>query len=91
MPRKKAGERGQGTYQVRINADLGEMLSDILLVRGDEVTSATLLDPMIRADLTRMHEELKPRIQKVKLLQQQLSEAIAEARQEPGAKPRKGK
>lgn len=61
-PRKGQGEAG--TAQTRIKDDLQQMVSDLLLVM--DTTSAQLLDPMIRPDLTRMWEKHKPQIQRVK-------------------------
>lgn len=49
------GDRTAKTRHVRVYGDIAEMIGDILDVEGPEVTSASILDPLIRPQLTARH------------------------------------
>jgi hypothetical protein len=66
--RPKSGEMNGGTRQVRIHEDLADMLGWIIKLKGGSV--ATILDPLIRPQITAMHRELKPAIDAMKKAQE---------------------
>ena len=92
-PRKDQGEAG--TSQIRINDDLAVMLSELLLVMPNK-TTAQIVDPFLRPELTLLHERHKAQIEKVKAAieaaEQARLKAIQESeeleRQGPGKKPK---
>lgn len=53
------------TKQVRVYGDLGEMIAEILEVETDE-TSASLIDPMLRPQISAMHAHLLPAILEIR-------------------------
>lgn len=81
-----------GTRHIRVYADIAEMISEILLVRED-LSSAALLDPMVRAGVTAMHAQLKPQLDRVRKVREELKRTLAQARNEVAEegphKPRK--
>lgn len=70
MPKgAKAGQDGgekveKGTHQIRVNADLGEMIAWILRIEGG--TSAVLLDPMLRAQVTARYKRYEKEIDELR-------------------------
>jgi hypothetical protein len=63
-PRKGGRPRSEdadgGTRHVRVNPDIAEMISWILRVLGPEVSSAKLLDPILRGPIAaryKLHEK----------------------------------
>lgn len=85
-PRKGSGDRG--TKHVRVFDDAAEMIGWIVRIEGG--SSATLLDPMIRAQLTARYLKHKDVIDKIraaeKTAQNAVDEAISEAEKKPGRK-----
>lgn len=77
--RPKRDESGQGTRQVRVFDDVADMLSWICEVQ--RLSSAVVLDPLIRNVIQRRYTELYPTIRKVKAL---ADEAAVVAGHEPG-------
>lgn len=84
--RPKAGETVEGTRQVRLFADLAEMVSDILKVRP-ELTSAQLLDPLVRPSVVAMHDHYAEAIEKVRAAEAVLRRAVEQARGEVQEQP----
>lgn len=75
--RPKRDEEGK-TRQVRVNDDLAYMIGWI--VRFDEsLTSATLLDPMIRDKITALFEPLKPQVAKIEAAEAAAKEVAEKA------------
>lgn len=75
-PPKDEGEKG--SRQVRVMDDVGEMISWIIRVEGG--TTATLLDPMIRAQVTARYKKHEVVIQKIKEAQETLDKVEREAK-----------
>lgn len=51
----------KGTHQIRVHADLGEMISWIIRVEGGK--TAQLLDPMLRAQIVARYEKYRDEIE----------------------------
>lgn len=62
--RPKGGDGDAGTRQVRVNADLGEMLGWIYEIEGEK--SAVILDPLIRATITGRYKRIEATVEKIK-------------------------
>lgn len=74
-PRKDQGEAG--TSQIRINDDIAAMLSELLLVM--DTTTARLVDPFLRPEITHLHERHKAQIDRVKAAMAAAEEARIKA------------
>lgn len=61
MARKK--KLSEETSLVRVSGDLGEMLSVIIAVTDRKIPE--ILDPLIRAEITRLYNETKPAFEKI--------------------------
>jgi hypothetical protein len=79
-PRKDEGEKG--TSQIRLKDDLVLMLSELLLVLPKGTTTAVLVDPFIREEITELHKQHKSLIEKVKAANQAAEDALLQARHE---------
>ncbi len=90
MGKKRTDDKS--SHQIRVNADLGEMIAWI--VRVEDTTSAQLLDPMIRAQIRTRYEKHQAVIDRLKAAENALKKAEDEARQtiqEEAAKEQKPK
>lgn len=73
---RKVEERG--TRQIRVNEDLGEMISWIIRIEGG--STATLLDPMIRAQIVARFTRYEGVVEKMRAAEAALQKAEEEAR-----------
>lgn len=83
---KKRAEDKQ-SHQVRVHADLGDMISGILEVEG-EITCAQLLDPMLRAQITarfKKHEAAILKIRAARLALEKVQEEVRSSLQDAQA------
>lgn len=72
-PKKaESADEPKGTKHIRVNADLADMLSDILLVEPRQ-TSARIVDPWLRPSLVAKWEAIRDRAAKIR--RQQAGEA----------------
>ncbi len=69
----------EGTRQVRVFEDVGEMISWIIRVEGGK--TANLLDPMIRSQVTARYQKHKEVIDKIRAAEEELERVEAEAKQ----------
>lgn len=79
--RPKAEEGESGTGHVRVFEDIRDMLSDITLVRTD-LTTAQILDPLVRAEVTQLWEKHRVQIDAAKAAQRAADESLEKARQD---------
>lgn len=86
-PKKGSGERG--TKHVRVFEDAAEMIGWIVRIEGG--SSATLLDPMIRAQLAARYLKHKDVIDKIRAAEEAAQKAVDEAINEAEKKPGKRK
>lgn len=87
MSKKKSDEKS--THQIRVNADLGEMIAWI--ARVEDTTTAQLLDPMLRAQIQARYKRHEVVIDKLKTAEAALRTAEEEARkaiQDESQKPK---
>lgn len=68
----------KASHQVRVNADLGEMIAWI--ARVEEVSTSQLLDPMLRPQILARYERVRPSVEKMKAAEAALRKAEDEAR-----------
>lgn len=88
MPSKAGGrppkENGdQGTHHVRIYSDLGLMIADLADLLGK--STASICDPILRADVEALWNEHRPQIERMKELRKE-QESI---REKVKAKPKR--
>lgn len=76
-PTKKEGD--SETDHVRVNQDIKDMLSDLLLLFPKWKT-AQILDPLIRPELTRLWQKHKPQIDAAKAAEIAAEEALEKIR-----------
>lgn len=77
MPKGKGGrpKKGDGdgeTRQIRVFKDLADMLGWIQRLSqadGKDTTVAQIIDPLIRAEVTRQYEPFRERAEKIKKLE----------------------
>lgn len=81
-PAKGDGEKG--SHQVRVMPDMGEMISWIIRIEGG--TTAVLLDPMIRPQVTARYRRYEAEIEKIKVAE----EALKRVEEQVKAKTRDG-
>ena len=70
---------------IRVRADLAEMISEIC--RLQDTSSAMLIDPLLRPQITVRYERLRPHIEAIRDAQAKAAEAEASAaqkQQQPG-------
>ena len=80
-------ESDRGTRQVRVFEDVGEMISWIIRIEGG--TTASLLDPMIRAEITARYLKHEDAIDKIKAAENALKKIENDARDQAKKKPKK--
>lgn len=94
-PPTKEGDAG--TKLVRVADDLAEKLSDLSLVHPKK--TAQILDPLIRAEIEKLHEDYRPQIEAAKAAdevhKQELQRIKAEAEKQAAQegvpkKPKRG-
>lgn len=76
----------KGTRQVRVYEDVGDMISWIVRVTGEN--TASLLDPLVRAEITEKYMRYEEQIKKIKAAEDALKKVETEAKQ---AAQKKGK
>lgn len=76
-PTLSAGD--QGTRQVRVFADLADIISVLTDVLGQ--SCAQLLDPMIRPDLEALHDRYRTQIDAVLQARKAVAEAVEKAKE----------
>jgi hypothetical protein len=69
--RPKKGQEPAGSRQVRVMSDLADMIGEIVEVRGKGWSSVRLLDPLIRGEITALHAQLLPQIEKLRAIRKQ--------------------
>jgi hypothetical protein len=78
-PRPAPAADETGTRQVRVNGDIGEMIGWIYEIEG--VSSAVLLDPLVRPQVTARYERIRATVEKIKRRREEEDRLKAEARQ----------
>jgi hypothetical protein len=84
---KKDDERG--TRQVRVYEDIGDMISWIIRVEGG--TTASLLDPLVRAEVTERFLRHKEKIERLKQAEDALRKVEEEVKRQASQTPKKGR
>lgn len=79
----------KSTHQIRVNADLGEMIAWI--ARVEDTTTSQLLDPMLRAQILARYKKHESAIDKIKEAEERLAKVEAEAKASTQEKERKKK
>lgn len=79
MGKKRPDEKT--THQIRVNADLGEMIAWI--ARVEDMTTAQLLDPMVRAQIQARYKKHEAVIEKLKAAEDALREAEEQGSDRP--------
>lgn len=77
---EKAEKAEKGTHQIRVNPDLGEMISWIIRIEGG--TTAVLLDPMLRAQVTARYKKYEAEIKKLKDAEEKMRKVEAEVKEQ---------
>lgn len=81
--RPRDGEE-KGSKLIRVNDDLAEMISWLVRVKGG--TAATIVDPLLRPQITRRYETISQHVEKIKLAEaavRKAEEAAKSVRHEP--------
>lgn|SRR5574338_127697 len=84
--RPKRADGQQGTDHARLFADIVDMVSWIVRVEGG--SSAQLLDPMIRPQVTARYAKHKPVIDKLKAAEDEVRRLEEEAREHAVKRPK---
>jgi hypothetical protein len=79
MGKRRQSRDEKSTHQIRVNADLGEMIAWV--ARVEDTTTAQLLDPMLRAQVLARYAKHAAVIEKLKTAERALREVEEEARQ----------
>lgn len=87
--RPKAGSEPGDTRLVRMHGDLADMIGWIVRLKGG--SAASLLDPMVRPQITALYKVLEPAIKKIKEAEEQVKQlekaaAAKHSRQSGGEK-----
>ena len=61
------------TRQARLPEDIAEMLGCIAMVKG--TSSATILDPLVRSEVTRQYREIEPIVKRIRRAKASVSKA----------------
>lgn len=80
------GNAEASTKQVRLMDDLVEMIGWIVRIEGG--SSATLLDPMIRAEIEARYKPLDAEVQEIKRKEAEIEKTISDARAKQKRKKR---
>lgn len=80
--RPKAGEGDLGTKQVRLYADLAEMIADLIEVEGG--TTAALCDPLLRPQVAARWKQREAEIQVIRKAKEQLARAREQVARKKG-------
>jgi len=77
-PKKSDGE--QETRQIRVFGDIADMLADLSLVHPK--STAQICDPLLRAEITELHERYREQIDAAKAARLAHEQALEKARQD---------
>ncbi len=86
---KRTQESGPATKQVRLNDDLAEMIAWIC--RINDVSSAQLVDPMLRPQITARYAALKHHVEAIKDAEEKARQAELAAKEAADGRKGKGK
>jgi hypothetical protein len=89
MGKARAKGDDKASHQIRVNADLGEMIAWI--VRVEETTTAQLLDPMLRAQIVARYKKIEAAVEEIKAAEQALAKVEEEAKASLQEKDEKGR